>query len=258
MADGDPTALRSVGIAVAILDCFADAPELGPTAVAQRLGIAKSTASRMLAVLAQGGILERREGGRYRLGLRLFEYGQLALSRLRLAEVSVPVLADLRDRLRELVQLGVAIGGEVLFLDRHEVESVDRRFHGPTWRRVPLHSSSCGRAIAAFNPAVAQAMLDRPLTRLTRYTLVDGGRLRAVLAETRRRGYALTHEEAEEGMSSVAAPILVERGGRRLAIAGVSVVGPSRRFSDARARSIATHVRAAAAEIAAVVEVRAG
>ena len=79
----------------------------------------------MLAVMAARGVLERREGGRYRLGLRMFEYGQLALSRLNLFEVSVPILAVLRDRVREMVQLGIPIGAEILFLERFEAQSVD-------------------------------------------------------------------------------------------------------------------------------------
>jgi IclR family KDG regulon transcriptional repressor len=82
--------LRSVAIAMAVLDCFGDEAELGATKVAQRLGVAKSTACRMLAALASGGLLERTPGGRYRLGLRLFEIGQLAVDRLMLRELSLP------------------------------------------------------------------------------------------------------------------------------------------------------------------------
>src|SRR4051812_9961829 len=54
--------LRSVSIAMSILECFTVAPELGPSAVAREVGIAKSTASRMLAVMAARGMLERRDG----------------------------------------------------------------------------------------------------------------------------------------------------------------------------------------------------
>src|SRR4051794_3425075 len=93
--------LRSVAIAMAVLECFGDEAELGATKVAQRLGVAKSTACRMLAALASGGLLERTPSGRYRLGLRLFEIGQLAVDRLMLREVSLPVLGELREVLRE-------------------------------------------------------------------------------------------------------------------------------------------------------------
>ena len=169
----------------------------------------------MLAVLASRGVLERHEPGRYRLGLRMFEFGQLALSRLNLFEASVPVLAALRDRVRDLVQLGVPMGAEVLFLDRFEAQNLDPRFHGQQWRRVPAHSSSSGRAIAAFNPTVARSIFEAGLIRRTRYTVVDPRRLGEILAEIRRRGYAATHEELEEGISSVAAPILIGDGDDR-------------------------------------------
>jgi DNA-binding IclR family transcriptional regulator len=242
-------ALRSVSIALSILDCFSNSPELGPTAVAREVGIAKSTASRMLAVMAARGILERREGGRYRLGLRMFEYGQLALSRLNLFEVSVPILAELRDRVRDLVQLGIPIGAEILFLDRFEAQNLDPRFHGPAWRRVPGHSSSSGRAIAAFHPAVERAIFEAGLKRRTRYTVIDPRRLSEILEQVRRRGYASTDEELEEGISSVAAPVrIADQHGTR-AVAAVSVVGPSQRLHRDGIVAIAGHVQDAARRV---------
>lgn len=249
-AGDDP--LRSVSIAFSILDCFTVSPELGPTAVAREVGIAKSTASRMLAVMASRGILERQERGRYRLGIRMFEYGQLALARLHLFEVSVPILAGLRDRVRDLVQLGIPLGAEILFLDRFEAQGLDPRFHGQAWRRVPGHSSSSGRAIAAFNPAVARAIFQAGLIRRTRYTVVDPRRLTEILAEVRRRGYAATDEELEEGISSVAAPVRVagEQGEQtELAVAAVSVVGPSQRLHRDGIATIAAHAQEAARRI---------
>jgi DNA-binding IclR family transcriptional regulator len=241
--------LRSVSIALSILDCFGVASELGPSAVAREVGIAKSTASRMLAVLASRGFLERHGPGRYRLGLRMFEFGQLALSRLNLFEASVPVLAALRDRVRDLVQLGVPMGAEVLFLDRFEAQNLDPRFHGQQWRRVPAHSSSSGRAIAAFNPTVARSMFEAGLIRRTRYTVVDPRRLGEILAEIRRRGFAATHEELEEGISSVAAPILIGDGDDRRAVAAVSVAGPTARLQRGGISTIAARTREAADHI---------
>jgi DNA-binding IclR family transcriptional regulator len=239
-------ALRSVSIALAILECFRDEAELGPTAVARELGVAKSTASRTLAALAERGMLERAGAGRYRLGLLLFEYGQLALHRLRLYETSVPVLARLRDHVRDLVQLGVPAGAEILFLDRFEAQNLDPRFHGPDWRRLPAHSSSSGRAIAAFNPGFAEAIFAAGLRRRTRYTVVDPGRLRAILDEVRERGYAFTVEEAEEGLSSIAAPVRADVAGQARAIAAVSVVGPSSRVRRDGVAQIALRAQRAA------------
>jgi DNA-binding IclR family transcriptional regulator len=141
------------------------------------------------------------------------------------------------------------MGAEVLFLDRFEAQNLDPRFHGQQWRRVPAHSSSSGRAIAAFNPTAARSMFEVGLIRRTRYTVVDPRRLGEILAEVRRRGYAATHEELEEGISSVAAPILIGEGHDLRAIAAVSVAGPTARLQRGGIATIATHTREAADHI---------
>jgi DNA-binding IclR family transcriptional regulator len=242
--------LRSVSISLAVLECFLGAEELGATAVAREVGIAKSTASRMLSMLASRGLLERDTRGRYRLGLRMFEYGQLVVDRLNVHELAVPVLAALRDRIGQTVQLGVPVGAEVVYLDRFERGGlVSQRFHASAWRRVPAHSSSSGRAIAAFNPLVARVIFAAGLERRTHYTVVDPRRLGEILVEVRRRGWAATEEEFELGLSSVAAPIFVERDGERQAVAAVSVAGPSPRVVGGREGATAGEVQLAARRI---------
>ncbi len=114
---------------------------------------------------------------------------------------------------------------------------------------MPAHSSSSGRAIAAFNPAVARAILDAGLIRRTRHTVVDPRRLAQILAEVRRRGYAATDEELEEGISSVAAPVRITDEQRERAVAAVSVVGPSQRLHRDGITTIAAHVQDAARRI---------
>jgi hypothetical protein len=153
----DDGPLRSVSIAMGVLGCFEHEAELGATRVAAELGVAKSTASRMLAALASSGMLERSRSGRYRLGLRLFEIGQLAVDRLMLRELALPVLGELRDVLRETAQLAVPVGADVLYVDRLEGSGVGTMFHTELYRRGPGHSSSAGKAMAAFNPTMARA-----------------------------------------------------------------------------------------------------
>ncbi len=68
----------------------------------------------------------------------MFEYGQLALSRLSLFEVSVPILAVLRDRVRDLVQLGIPIGAEILFLDRFEARTSTLAFTARRGAECPV------------------------------------------------------------------------------------------------------------------------
>jgi DNA-binding IclR family transcriptional regulator len=92
-------------------------------------------------------------------------------------------------------------------------------------------------------------MFEAGLIRRTRYTVVDPHRLGEILADIRRRGYAATHEELEEGISSVAAPILIGDGDDRRAIAAVSVAGPSARLQRGGIAAIAAHTLEAADHI---------
>jgi IclR family acetate operon transcriptional repressor len=90
-------------------------------------------------------------------------------------------------------------------------------------RRIPAHASSSGKVLLAFGDEDARkAVLRRRLESLTPQTVTDPGRLRAILDETRRRGYAKSVGELEEGLVTIAAPIVAD--GR--AVAAVSCSGP--------------------------------
>jgi IclR family transcriptional regulator, KDG regulon repressor len=241
--------LRSVSIAMGVLGCFETEAELGATRVARELGVAKSTACRMLAALAASGMLERTGSGRYRLGLRLFEIGQLAVDRLMLRELALPVLGELRDVLRETAQLAVPVGADVLYVERLETTGVGTIFRTELYRRGPGHSSSAGKAMAAFKPTMERAILDRGFVRRTPFTIVDPARYRQVLRQIRTDGVAASREEHTMGLSSVAAPIMVQRGEERLAVAAISVVGATSRLLGPRKIAVAQTVRRAASRV---------
>ena len=218
------SASRSVSIAVAVLECFLSTEELGASEVARRIGVAKSTAHRSLGALAEGGLLDRIPSGRYRLGLRLYDYGQLAIDRLLLRELALPILASLRDQISETVQLGIPAGHEVLYVDRLE-GTHGLRFHSDSYRRVLAHSSSSGKVIAAFSSAAHDAIVRYGLVRLTPHTVVHPAKFEAQLDLVRRQGFIMSTEETEVGLSSVAAPVFLDGAdGRRIA-------GPTQRIA---------------------------
>jgi DNA-binding IclR family transcriptional regulator len=142
-----------VAIAASVLSCFAVHPELGATQVARELGVAKSTACRMLSALAAGGLLDRAGGGRYRLSLRVFELGVLAAERIPVRDAARPVLIELQQQLREMVQLGVPVAGHVAYIDRYGHAGMGLQLSGEVMHRVPGYSSSSGRALAAISVA---------------------------------------------------------------------------------------------------------
>ena len=241
--------LRSVSIAVSVLDCFLGADELGPTQVARRMGIAKSTASRMLSALAGGGLLDRTPAGRYRLSVRLFEYGRLAVDRLPLRAVARPVLVDLHESLREVVQLGIPVGGHVLFVDRVGGGGHSVRISGDVMHRVPGFSSSAGRVMAAFDPQFARAVGAVERRKHTPFTITDGAKLTEILRQGRHAGWVASREEYEVGWSSVAAPVLVGSTGMPRVVGAVSVVGPTGHVLGQRREFVAASLCRAARRI---------
>ncbi len=243
------SSLRSVSIAASVLDCFAVHPELGATQVARELGVAKSTACRMLAALAAGGLLDRAGGGRYRLSLRLYELGVLAAERMPVRDVARPVLIELQQQLREMVQLGVPVAGHVAYIDRYGHAVMGLQFSGEVMQRVPGYSSSSGRVLAAFDDGIMADTLAVPRRRHTPFTITDPERLHRVLQSARTAGWVSTREEFTRGFSSIAAPVLA--GNRP--VAAISVAGPTAHILGLRKDFIVASVCRAARRVSTLI-----
>lgn len=224
-ADEDLTGgVKSVVAALDVLDCFADEDELGVSDIARRLGVAKSTAHRLLTSLCARGLAERNpESGQYRLGLHLFELGQLTADRMRLRRAAMPLLEELRQASGCSTQVGIARGADVFFVGRLETLSGMKQLAAAA-RRLPAHATASGKAIAAFDPSVARSCVSHGMPALASRTITTAADFDRALDEVRRRGVAVSLDEAMDGMGSVAAPVL-DSAGR--AVAAVSLVKPS-------------------------------
>ncbi|HEY0949505.1 IclR family transcriptional regulator [Nocardioides sp.] len=224
----DPTTeqgprLQSVLTALDLLDCFVDSEELGVTDLARRLGVAKSTAHRLVSTLAARGFVERVPGtGHYRLGLHLWELGQLVQDRTPLRHLALPILEEVRLTTGQTAHLSIADGPDVVFVERLQALS-GISLLGARRRRMPLHTTSAGKVLAAFNPAVSRARIAAGFPPMTGETIGSAEEWEAALAEVRRRGLAVTDSENVAGLASVAAPVF-DGGG--LAVAAISVAGP--------------------------------
>ncbi|MEU6780126.1 IclR family transcriptional regulator [Nonomuraea angiospora] len=219
MAGGAREGGRSVTSKVlAILGAFDSAhPQLTLTDVARRSGLPLSTAHRLVAELEEWQALSRAPDGLLRVGLRLWELGQLAPGRLQ--DLAHPWLQELFATTRENVHLAVRDGLEVLYVDkvygRRAVPIVSR-----TGGRLPMHPTGVGKALLAYEPDwFVKSYLARKLERPTPHTITEPGRLARELAVVRAQGYALTYEEMTLGTCSAAAPILVD--GRPVAALGI-------------------------------------
>jgi DNA-binding IclR family transcriptional regulator len=219
--------LQSVLTALDVLDCFSSDEELGISEVARRVGVAKSTAHRLLTTLCARGMAEQNpETGRYRLGMHLFALGQLAASRSQMHRLALPLLAELKQRTGDTIHLAIPDGVDMLYVERLETVR-EMRLMSAVPRRIPCHATSSGKAVAAFDDHLATARVTAGLTQETASTLISPVQYRADLLKTRRRGYAVSVDETVVGLTSVAAPVFDHTG---KACAAISIVGPTARI----------------------------
>jgi DNA-binding IclR family transcriptional regulator len=243
------SSVQSIRRAFGVLSALGDGP-LGVTEVADRSGLPKSTAARMLATLVDEGAVEQVPGDTsYRLGPRLITLaGGFSLTRS-LATIARPTLSHLAEATGEAAGLGVPDGDLIHYVD--QVDTVHPVLvRDWTGVRAPLHAVSSGQVLLAFRtPAAIERYLDRPMERFTSSTLVDPDAVRDRLRDVRRRGFSWAIEEFDAGISSIAAPIADASGE---VIAAVHVHGPSYRFPHPdQTAELAQIVLAGAATIAA-------
>jgi DNA-binding IclR family transcriptional regulator len=214
-----------------LLDVLARHPEpANLKQLATETALHPSTAHRILGVMVASRLVDRIEPGTYRLGIRLVELGNLVKSRINVRQEALPHMLALQQALGEAVNLCVRDADEVVYVERTTPGSSMMRVVQIIGTRAPLHITAVGKVFLAEDGAAAwQAYAERTgLPRYTDQTLTDGERLVHELEKVRADGYAYDNEEAEKGVSCIAAGIHNDEG--RL-VAGLSVSAPSDRLN---------------------------
>ena len=233
--------VQALDRAFAVLDLLgeSDTPQ-GLAQVASSLQLHKSTAHRFLMVLEKHRMVERTVGGKFRLGLRLFDLGNRAIEQYDLRERAQPHLRRLVAETEETAHLCILEGAHVIYIDKIEpARSV--RMITRIGASNPVHCTSVGKAMLAFLPEerITDILGRLRFERFTNRTISTVEALRAEIEKTRRRGYAVDDEEFEEGLRCIAVPVL---DAQRLPVAAVSVSGPSFRVTAQKLPSIANHL----------------
>jgi DNA-binding IclR family transcriptional regulator len=238
--DRPPPDHTVLGRSAAIMEAFnGAAPVLSLADLNKRTRLPKSTLHRLVDQLCQVGWLERDRGG-YRVGLRMFELGTLAVDGNRLHDAAFPHLQALASRTGLAAQLAILDHAEVVYLERVVVGLIRL----PTRRggRKPAYCTALGKAMAAYDDDAIRAVISAPMPRKTAKTITEPVALWTELKRVREAGVAFDRGEAYQELVCVAAPI--RSSGH--AIAAVSVTGPA----DRMRWSVATEaVRSTAAAI---------
>ena len=235
MAETSP--IRAVERALDVLRAFSpQEPELGVTDLSRRLGLHKSTVHRILSTLQRRGVVvQDPASGRYRLGLRLFELGSLAVNSIEVRRVARPFLEEVHQACGETVHLAILDEGDVVYIDKIE-STRGVRMYSQVGRRAPAHCTGLGKVLLAGLPDIAlNHILERKgLLSHTSRTITSPQELREHLALVRQRGYAIDSGEHEELVRCAAAPVF-DHTGQVVAAASIAAVGieiDTHRFED--------------------------
>jgi DNA-binding IclR family transcriptional regulator len=245
---GRPAApVQSVDRALNVLEILARVGEAGVTEIAVELGVHKSTAFRLVAVLESRGFVEQvADRGSYRLGFGIVRLAGATTARLDLNRESRRTCEELAADLGETVNIAILDGDGATNISQIR-GGASVASHNWVGQRTPLHATSSGKVLLAFAAeSLQEAIATGPLERYTPSTIGDSDDLRATLADVRRQGWAQAVEEYELGLNALAAPIR-DHDGR--VVGAVSVSGPSYRLTTDSFPSVIDRLTAAAADM---------
>lgn len=225
------TYVQSFARGLGVIRSFdAGAPQQTLSEVAQRAGLTRAGARRILLTLASLGYVQQ-HGRHFALTPRILDLGFAYLSSLPLWNLAEPVMEALVAQVKESCSAAVLDGTEIVYVLRvptHKIMSINLGIGS----RLPAFCTSMGRTLLAeLDEAALDDLFARdPPGRRTARTIVEPAALKAELARVRHQGWCLVDQELEEGLVSLAAPIR-DRAGR--AIAALNISGQAARTSPA-------------------------
>lgn len=246
------TRVQSVDRAAVLLEAVAAAqgPAASATALAEAVGLNRTTTWRLLNTLAQHRLVTLDRGtGWWSLGFGLLDLAA-QVGDAPLARAAQVVLQQLAARAGETAALAVMRAGALTYVAEASPAAVVSA--GWRGREVSVHATSTGKVLLAWSdPADVRLLLDAPpdgrLPRCTDTTITSVDELRVELDETRRRGWAVCRGEFEASAWGVSAPVL-DASGHLVAV--VSLWGPSTRLTEDRFEDLGPIAVWGASEIA--------
>jgi len=241
--------VQSLERGLQVLRCFTPAkPKLSLQEIADKLGIPKGSAFRMVATLeALGYLVQDPETKRYRVDIGVLDLGFTYLAGLGYPDVALPHLQRLAHETQESASMAVLDDLDVVYVARASIQRV-MSINLSIGSRLPAYCTSLGKVLLAH---LDEKTLEERLRRLgqpqklTPYTIADPETLRRHLVEIRHKGYAINDQELELGLRSVAAPVRDARG-EVVAAINVSTVAARVSVADIERQVVPKLLRCAA------------
>src|SRR5690625_1188624 len=148
----EPQRLSSVTNALRILKSFSTfEPSKRVTDLAESLGLAKSTVSRLLATLAsEGFVFKDQKSNEYQLGLSVLTLGGILTNNLDIHKEAAPVLNKLVNNTGETAHLAIIDGIDTIYIHKEECNHPVRILYHLYRRYLSYCNSICNEIIALF------------------------------------------------------------------------------------------------------------
>lgn len=237
--------LNSVDNVLKLLLLFRAGHPIRVAEASDALGVARSTAHRLLTTLEYRGFVRQEPQTRaYLVGDALVDLGRSVIREVELERVAIPELTGLVEKLRETAHVAVLRGANTNFIASVESpETLRTASHVGT--TFPAHATASGKVLLAAlsDDELRKLYAVERIERLRRNTVNSWSELRSALAEVRKHGYATNYEESESGVNAIAVAIRDAAGKVHGAL---TVTGPSSRFRrDKMALSVRECMRSA-------------
>lgn len=224
--------IKSVEKILILLELLSDNKEMSITEIGKKLHMGLSTVYRMLTTLKyRGYVIQNQQTSKYTLAIKLFVLGCKVQRAMNLVKLVTPSLQKLSQHTNESINFAILEGREAVCLSKivsFEVLRTDIKIGA----RLPAHCTAVGKALLAFLSERKFTMLyGKETIKLhtpTPNSISSVMELKKCLKKIKKNGYATDKEEFKIGINCLGVPILNNEG---KSIAGISVTGPSSRFT---------------------------
>ncbi len=239
--------ISSVDSALRLLLMFRDRKSIRITDASDELGVARSTAHRLMSMLTLHGFVRHDPKTRtYLPGRALVDVGLAVVRQMDVRTVAKPAMERLSAETGETVHLARFDSPNVVFIDCVE-SSRAIRVGSRVGTVMPAHCTSVGKAMMAATPNVLDDYFaGQRLPTLTEHSIQNRQDLKQALQAIERRGFAKSEQESEDGLRSVGVAILDRSG---YVVGGLSVAAPIQRLQRSALDKLGELARAAAQEI---------
>jgi IclR family transcriptional regulator, acetate operon repressor len=240
--------MGTVSKALGLIDILArPQSSKGLTGIASAAGFDKATTRRMLVELAANGyIVQNADSREYELGPALQVLGKIREERFSLYRAVTSFVRALRTETDETVHASEYSAGILLSIcTDHSSKPI--RVNLEQGQKLPLHATASGIAfLAASTSKFIESALSKPLPQITSATLCNRETLLAAIQETALRGYSISNQTLQDGVSSVAAAI---RDQNEKPIGTLAIAVPTGRMTQQVIAALGPLVRKTANEV---------